>query len=379
MRGFRIATLFGIPLEINASWLIIFGILLYSLSVAVFPETQPGLGGNAYFAMGLVTTLLFFASLVLHELSHSLVSMHYGLRVRRIVLFVFGGVSETTQELPNPLIEFQVAIAGPLMSFLLAGLFALAAWILGNVPGWSPASVLCAWLAVVNIALGLFNLLPGFPLDGGRVLRAAAWKLTGSLRRATRIATRGGQVVGGLMIAWGFARLVAGDLFGALWIGVLGYLLIQAAASQYGQLIVNTALSRIGVTELMSRDPRVISPDMTLKQVVDDYLTRYPFEGYPVVNEGLDGLLQTKQVREVPATDWPRLRVRQVMRPLTPAEALDSHASVAEALERFNALGVGRLPVLDEGRIVGLLSQSDVVRWLAWHPDVERPDERASS
>ncbi|HEY9897790.1 MAG TPA: site-2 protease family protein [Pantanalinema sp.] len=376
MKGFRIATLFGIPIEINASWLIIFAIILWSLSAAVFPATYPGLSSGVHLAMGAVTTLLFFASLVAHELSHSLVSQHYGLRVRRIVLFVFGGISETTQELPSPSIEFKVAIAGPLMSFALAAAFALSARGLGSLPGFFAASGVCAWLAVVNLALGLFNLLPGFPLDGGRVLRAAAWQATGSLRRATRIASRGGQVVGGLLMLWGLLRLMAGDLFGAVWVGFIGYLLVQAASSQYGEMVLHAALSRVGVGTLMTRDPRVLDPEMTLQAVVDGYLLRYPYEGYPVVDGHLDGLLEAKQIKAVPPEDWPRLRVREVMTPLSEAQALDPHLSVSDALQRFSQLDVGRLPVVEGGEVVGVLSQSDVIRYLAWHPEVEKESPR---
>lgn len=372
MRGFRIATLFGIPLEINPSWLFIFALILWSLTVGVFPQTNPGLGRAVYLAMGLATTVLFFSSLIAHELSHSLVSQHFGLRVRRIILFVFGGVSETTQELPSPRIEFLVAVAGPLMSFALAGAFALAAWGLGTQPAWVAAAAVAAWLAVVNLALGLFNLLPGFPLDGGRLFRAAAWRVTGNLRRATRLASRGGQAVGMLMMLWGFWRLVRGDLFGAVWVGAIGYLLFQTAGSTYGELLVQTALGRVGVTELMSREPKVLAPGMTLQEVVEDFLMRYPYGGYPVVDGHLDGVLQANQIKEVPAAEWPVRRVAEVMTPMSDAEALDAHASVAEAVSRFNQLGVGRLPVVDEGQVVGVLSQSDVVRWLAWHPQAER-------
>ncbi|MBO9541802.1 site-2 protease family protein [bacterium] len=372
MKGFRIATLFGIPIEINVSWLIIFTIIFWSLSAAVFPMTYPGLGRGVYLLMGAVTTVLFFASLIAHELSHSLVSQHFGLRVRRIVLFVFGGISETTQELPSPAIEFKVAIAGPLMSFALGALFALLARGLDTMPGFFAAAGVCAWLAVVNLALGLFNLLPGFPLDGGRVLRAAAWQATGSLRRATRIASRGGQIVGGLLMLWGLLRVMAGDLFGAIWIGFIGYLLFQAAASQYGEMVLHAALSGVGVGDLMTRDPQVLDPDMTLSAVVDDYLLRYPYEGYPVVDGHLDGLLQAKQVKAVPPEEWSRRRVREVMTPLGDAQALDPHASVADALQRFSQLDVGRLPVVEEGRVIGMLSQSDVIRYLAWHPEIEK-------
>lgn len=372
MRGFRIATLFGIPIEINPSWLFIFVLILWSLTVGVFPQTYPGLPRATYAVMGLATTLLFFASLIAHELSHSMVSQHFGLRVRRIILFVFGGISETTQELPSPKIEFLVAVAGPLMSFALAALFALVAWGASGPVGWGPVAAVAAWLSIVNLALGLFNLLPGFPLDGGRLLRAAAWQVTGSLRRATRVASRGGQIVGGLMMLWGLWRLMQGDLVGAVWVGAIGYLLFQAAGSTYGELLVQTALSRVGVADLMSRDPKVLSPDMTLQEVVDDYLLRFPYGGYPVVDGHLDGMLQANQIKEVPPAEWPSRKVGDVMTPLSDQEAIDAHATVADAVTRFGQLGVGRLPVVDEGQVVGVLSQSDVIRWLAWHPEAAK-------
>lgn len=376
MRGFRIATIFGIPIEINPSWLVIFAILLWSLSGTVFPETYPGLGRATYWVMGLATTFLFFGSLIAHELSHSVLSQAYGMKVQRIILFVFGGISETTQELPNPKVEFLVAIAGPLMSFFLALVFAFAARQFELRPGLLSAGAVCAWLSIVNVALGIFNLLPGFPLDGGRILRAAAWKATGSYRKATRIASRAGQGVAIAMIAWGGFRLFNGDLFGAIWLGLLGSLLYQAAGSQYGEILLASTFTRLKVSDLMSTAPMTLTPDLSLQEVVDHFLLRHPYGGYPVSNGQLEGLLQAQQVRDVPPEERSRVRVSQVMRPLKPEQALERGTSVSEALQRFSMLEVGRLPVVDHGEIVGMLSQSDIVRWLAWHPTLESQEQK---
>ncbi len=368
MRGFRIGKAFGIPIEINASWLVIFALILWSLSSALFPAIVPGLGSTVYWLMGLGTTLAFFGSLLLHELSHSLVSRHYGLQVRRIVLFIFGGVSEATEEMPSAKVEFWVGIAGPLMSVLLAavswGLSLLTAGF-GNIP----LTVVFQWLAIVNLALALFNMLPGFPLDGGRVLRAAAWQITGSYKRATRIATRGGQVIAGLLIAWAVIRFINGDLFGGVWVGFLGYLLFQAASSSYGDLVLRDALSHVGVADLMSRNVQTLHPEMTVRDAVETTLSHHPFGGYPVADGHLHGLLQATDVKRVPTGEWPRLRVSELMLPLDENQALEPETSVAEALERFNRLGVGRLPVVHDGELVGILSQSDIMRWLEWHPE----------
>lgn len=371
MRGFRIGKAFGIPIEVNASWLVIFALIFWSLSAALFPAMLPGLGSTLYWLMGLGTTLAFFGSLLLHELSHSLVSRHYGLEVRRIVLFIFGGISEATDEMPNAKVEFWVGIAGPLMSVFLGALswgFSVLAAGLGN----APLTIVFEWLAIVNVALAVFNMLPGFPLDGGRVLRAAAWKITGSHRKATRIATRGGQIIAGLLIAWAVLRFVSGDLFGAVWVGFLGYLLFQAASSSYGELVLRDALSRVGVADLMSRDVQTLHPEMTVSDAVETTLSHHSFGGYPVADGHLHGILQANDVKQVPAGEWPRLRVSELMRPLDEEQALHPETPVSEALERFSRLGMGRLPVVQDGELVGILSQSDVMRWLEWHPEAAR-------
>ncbi len=368
MRGFRIGKAFGIPIEVNASWLVIFGLILWSLSAALFPSIVPGLGSATYWLMGVATTLAFFGSLLLHELSHSLVSRHYGLQVRRIVLFIFGGVSEATDEMPSAKVEFWVGIAGPLMSVFL-GAASWAVSLLMAAIGNVPLTVVFQWLAVVNVALAVFNMLPGFPLDGGRVLRAAAWQITGSHRKATRIATRGGQIIAGLLMAWAFIRLVNGDLLGGVWVGFLGYLLFQAASSSYGDLVMRDALSHVGVSDLMSRNVQTLHPEMTVRDAVETTLSHHPFGGYPVADGHLHGILQATDVKRVPAGEWPRLRVSELMRPLDEEQALGPETTVTEALERFNRLGVGRLPVIQDGELVGILSQSDVMRWLEWHPE----------
>lgn len=369
MRGFRIGKAFGIPIEINASWLVIFALILWSLSAALFPAILPGRPSQLYWLMGLGTTLAFFGSLLLHELSHSLVSRHYGLHVRRIVLFIFGGVSEATAEMPSAKVEFWVGIAGPLMSVFL-GVLSWGLSLLTAAIGNAPLTVVLQWLAIVNVALAVFNMLPGFPLDGGRVLRAAAWQITGSHRRATRIATRGGQLIASMLIGWAVFRLVNGDLLGGVWVGFLGYLLFQAASSSYGDLLMRDALSHVGVSDLMSRNVLTLHPEMTVRDAVETTLSQHPFGGYPVADGHLHGILQTTDVKRVPVGDWPRIRISELMRPLDEGEALSPESTVAEALDRFNRLGVGRLPVLHDGELIGILSQSDVMRWLEWHPEV---------
>lgn len=371
MRGFRIGKAFGIPIEVNASWLVIFALILWSLSSALFPAMLPGLDSGRYWVMGVGTTFAFFGSLLLHELAHSLVSRHFGMDVRRIVLFIFGGISEATSEMPSAKVEFWVSIAGPLMSLAL-GVLSWAVAMGAAAANSVTFSVVFQWLAIVNVALAVFNLLPGFPLDGGRVLRAAAWKITGNHRRATRIASRGGQVVAGLLLAWAVLRFIAGDILGGVWMGFLGYLLFQAAASSYGDLVLKDALSHVGVGELMSRNVQTLHPEMTVRDAVDTTIAHHPFGGYPVADGHLHGILQANDVKRVPPNEWPRLRVSELMKPLDDDLTLSPETPVSEALERFSRHGVTRLPVVEDGELVGILSQSDVIRWIDWHPELQK-------
>lgn len=371
MRGVRIGRAFGIPIEINASWLVIFALILWSLSAALFPALLPGMQPLTYWGMGLGTALAFFGSLLLHELSHSLVSRHYGLEVRRIVLFIFGGISEATAEMPSAKVEFWVGIAGPLMSLALAVLswgLSVGTTAIGN----APLTMVFQWLAIVNVALAVFNMLPGFPLDGGRVLRAAAWQITGDYRKATRIASRGGQMVAALLMAWAAWRFVAGDILGAVWVGFIGYLLFQAAGNAYGELILRDALSHVGVSDLMTRQVQTLHPEMSVRDAVDSTISHHPFGGYPVADGHLHGILQADDVKRVPTGEWPRLRVSELMKPIEEDKALSPDDTASEALERFGRLGVTRLPVMQDGELVGILSQSDVLRWLEWHPEVRK-------
>lgn len=364
----RIGRLLGIPIELNPSWFLIFFLMVWSLGAQVFPTWQPGLPTAAYWLMGVAAALVLFGSLLLHEMAHSLMSRRYGLEVRRITLFLFGGVSEAPDEMPSPRAEFWIAIVGPLMSLALAlGFFALS-YGAGALGAPVALSSVLGWLGVVNVALALFNLIPGFPLDGGRVLRAAVWARTGDMRKATRWASYGGRAFAVVLIGVGVARLVGGNWFGGLWLGVIGWLLFQAAEGTYSQLKLKEALNQVTVGRLMSRDVVVMGADLTLQEAVDGYFMALAFGGYPVVDEGgrLVGMVTRAQVKAVPPGRWPEVAVREVMAPIAEVTVVRPEERVGDRLSALMGDGLGRLPVVSEQGLVGVLSQSDVLRYLSW-------------
>ncbi len=366
----RVGRLFGIPIEINASWFLIFGLVALSLATRVFPEWQAGLQPGLYWLLGLVTALAFFGCVLLHELAHALMGRRMGHPVTRITLFLFGGVSEAPDEMRSPWAEFWIAIVGPLTSLALGGgFFALAAW--AGAAG-APAGLAEAlgWLGVINVGLALFNLLPGFPLDGGRVFRAAAWAWTHDLRKATRWASYGGRAFAAVLIGVGLARFIGGDWFGGFWMAFLGWLIYQAAQGSYLQLVVTQTLNRVPVGRLMIAAPVTLDPALTLREVVDEYFLPQPFSSYPVVQDGrVLGMLGRGEVKAVPPDRWDDLTAADVMVPAAALPALTPAMGVGEALPLLAKDGRGRLPVIADGRLVGMLSQTDVLRYLTWTAD----------
>jgi Zn-dependent protease/predicted transcriptional regulator len=371
--NFRLARIMGIPFEINPSWFLIFFLVVWSLSVEVFPTWQAGLQPFLYWIMGIVTALALFASLLFHELCHSLVSRHFGLEVKRITLFLFGGVSETTDEMPSPRAEFLIAGAGPLSSFFLALCFAIAGRIALMVTAPSALTDALGWLAFINGALGLFNLVPGFPLDGGRIFRALVWGRTHDLKKATRFAAYGGEAFAIVLIGVGLARVFGGNWFGGFWLIFLGWLLFQAAKGSYTQLVITQSLNRITVSQIMSRQVVSLTPHLTLREVVEGHFMREAFGGYPVIeNQRLLGLLTRQQVQAIASEQWDTLTVESAMIPVTELQALSPDEPVGHALATLMSGSLGRLPVLADGHVVGMLSQSDLARYLSWHATGEK-------
>jgi Zn-dependent protease len=363
-----VGRVFGIPLRIHVSWLIIFVLITFGLAAGYFPreyprEKYPEWTPQLYWVIGFATSILFFVSVLLHELAHSLLARARGLAVHDIVLFIFGGVSEISDETKNPATEFFVAFIGPLTSFVLAGLF-YGLWFVAR-PLSGPVAALGWYLGFINGMLGAFNLIPGFPLDGGRVLRSILWKATGNLEKSTRWAARSGQVVAYLFILFGIWLAIYHDLLNGLWIAFIGWFLDNAALSSYRQLIIRQTLSEHTVSEIMMRDYPQTSPDVPLSAVVEEYLLPYGLRCLPVVTDGrLVGLLTVHDLQKVPREQWPMTPTSQIMIPMERVKVTGPGENLWHALEEMTQEGVNQLPVLTEGRLEGLLTRAGVLTFL---------------
>ncbi|MGJ3253631.1 MAG: site-2 protease family protein, partial [Elainellaceae cyanobacterium] len=273
MRGFKLGSILGFEIRIDLSWLLIFSLILWTLTANLFPANYPGLSESTYIIMGVTGTILFFVSLVIHELSHSVVARAKGIPVEGITLFAFGGVSRTRMDAESPGDEFQIAGIGPLTSLILAGVSALV-WYLGRNAGLGVAILgVAAYLAWINTLLAVFNLLPGFPLDGGRLFRSIVWRFTNNLKTATRVASIGGRVLGYGLIFFGFWQLFSPgpNLIGGLWLVLIGWFLNNAAEVSYQDLVVRMALEGLRVRDVMTLEPETIPSSLNLQELVDQY------------------------------------------------------------------------------------------------------------
>lgn len=384
--GIRVARIFGINIHIDWSWIFIFILITWQLAIAVFPGFHPDLAFFPLLGLSVAASLLFFASVLAHELAHSLMAKARGLPVRRITLFIFGGVSNIEREPPSPAAEFWITVVGPLTSFILGVLFLFAGlYPLGgavqNLPqaltGLGPFYTLLFWLGSINILLAIFNLIPGFPLDGGRILRSIIWAITGSLRRATRWASMVGHVVAWLFIITGIAMvfgipvpIFGTGLVGGIWLAFIGWFLNNAAAQSYQQVVVQDMLEGVSVTRLMRSQPPTVEPELPISSLVYDHLMGTDERAFPVLDEGrLVGMVCLEDVRKVPKEEWDQTRVHQIMTPSEELEVISPREDATEALEKISRRDINQVPVVQNGELVGLLRRQDIMRWLQLHSE----------
>ena len=361
--SWRVGRIAGIEVRIDSSWAVIALLITYSMYLRA-SVLYPELSGGGAVALGIVAAVLFFGSVLVHELAHAVVSQARGIRVQDITLFLFGGATRARVESRGPGDEFLIALVGPLTSGLLAGLFGIVASLGGEVLSRPLAGTL-GYLAWVNLVLAVFNLVPGFPLDGGRLLRSAIWKATGSLSRATRIASVSGQAVGWLLVAGGVAFLLAGDLAGGIWFAFIGWFLVQAARSSYQELQLRNLLRGVEAEDVMAGSLLRIPPDLTLQQAVDGYFMRYDHSAFPVEEHGRTiGLLTLRGVRRVPSQEWSTRRVREHMVPLDDQVLVAPHARMDDVLGKLQDGEANRVLVVQDGEVVGIITPSDLTRWL---------------
>jgi Zn-dependent protease/predicted transcriptional regulator len=348
----------GIRIGIHWSWLVVFGLIAWTLAAEVFPAQNPDLSSTAYVAMALVATLLFFGSLLLHELGHAVQARRERVEIDGITLWLFGGIARFKGDLPNAGAEFRIAVAGPIVTLGIGATCALLASTAG-LP--EAADGVAAWLGYTNLALLAFNLLPALPLDGGRVLRSLLWMRNGDRARATFAAGHIARVLAYLMIGFGIASLLFFGAFAGAWLAFIGWFLLQASAAEVRWVAATQALAGIHVDDLMTREPVSVEPSMSLGRFVDDVVWNNRHTTYPVVASGRPvGLLPFRRVAESPRTEWDETTVGDRMLTLEQIPVFDRGDDVLRALAALQESGAGRGLVVDDGRLVGILSTSDI-------------------
>lgn len=357
----QVARVLGIPIRLHFSWLIIFGLIVWSLSTGYFPAQAPDLPASSYWAKGLVASLLFFVSILLHELGHAVVARFQGLRTRSISLFIFGGLAELEKDPKDGRVELWIAAAGPVVSLALAGLFYLCA----TLPFVSPAvAAVAKYLALINLMLAVFNLVPAFPMDGGRLLRGALWGPLGKAR-ATRIASQAGSFFAFFLIFAGVFSLVRGNTLGGVWYILIGWFIKDASAASYQQVRLDEALRGVTVREAMMAAVETVSSTGSVAEAAREHFMRTGYGSYPVKRgETVVGLLCLKDVLRLSVEEREATSVQGAMRPLTEAITSDPDEALPLAIARMAQGGIARLLVMDGERLVGLLTMNGVIRRL---------------
>jgi Zn-dependent protease len=352
----------GIPIGLDYSWFLIFALLTWTLAVSYFPAEFANWPPLVYWITGALTAIMLFVSVLLHELGHSVIALRYKIPVRSITLFLFGGVAQIASEPPSAVAEFFIAIAGPIVSLALAVLFTL---VKPALTGIEPLWGLAKYLAYINFALVLFNLIPGFPLDGGRVFRAIVWALTKNMRRATLLAANSGRFFGFLFILVGVWQVLGGNFGGGLWIAFIGWFLDNAASAQVHQVVFQGLLAGHTVSQAMSGRCASVPADLTLEQLVDEHILGSGRRCFLVHRgESTIGLMTLHRIKDVPRPDWGRTSAEQVMIPLEKWKRTQPDAGLWTALQQMDRDGVNQLPVMTGSQVVGMLSREDVITFL---------------
>ncbi|HEX8967847.1 MAG TPA: site-2 protease family protein [Chloroflexota bacterium] len=372
---FNLGRVAGIEIGIHYTWLLAFALISWSLAEGYFPTTLPHASQLTYWLMGIAGALLLVGSVLLHELSHSLVARQRGLRVDSITLFIFGGVSNLSSDATRPADEFVVAGVGPLTSLVLAGL----SWALGYVfhNSIDIVAALLGYLAFANATLGVFNLVPGFPLDGGRVLRGVLWAVTGSLRKATRVASYTGQAIGYVLILLGVSSLLGGDVLSGLWIAFIGWFLSGAAESTRQEQAVREVLSGIAVRLVMNTSPPVASPRATVESFVFERAVQHGERAVLIVEAGrLLGLVTLADVKRVDRDLWATTPLAEIMSSAD-LQTVTPETDVATALELMTTRAIHQVPVLADGQVVGMISRAEILEMLQVRAELDLPAPRA--
>ncbi len=361
----KLFKVFGIEIRLDYSWFIIFALFAYYFGFNYFPAVLPGANNGIIAIVTFITVILFFTSVLVHEMSHSLVAKSQGTPVGRITLFLFGGMAQIEKEPETPKNEFVMAIAGPAASFVLAILFGII-WLLTRQYEIIREPV--RYLTIINIILGIFNMLPGYPLDGGRVLRSIIWKVTDNIKKATLIASTAGRVIGFLIIAVGIFFLFTGNFLNGVWFAFIGWFLQSSAQMGYRQLVFETSIKGVKVGDVMNDDIVLVEKNMTLQELIDEYFMRYRFGRFPVVedlrSERLIGIISLHDIKSIERQKWPETRVGDIVKTIDENEKVDMSMEISEAIKRMGKIGLGHLVIMSGNKLKGIITKSDVMRFI---------------
>jgi Zn-dependent protease/predicted transcriptional regulator len=362
--GINLFKVAGIQITIDVSWFIIFLLVLWSLSAGYFPRQFPDQSVQVYWGAGLVATILFFFSVLFHEMSHSLMAQRCGIEISEIKLFIFGGVSRLSEEAKNPVNEFKIAVVGPLSSFVLAIFFWLCTKLLSGLQ-LPLAQIITGYLVWINVALGIFNLLPGFPLDGGRILRAILWYKTGSLSRATKWASDVGKGLAIALMVLGALQIFAGMLIGGIWLIFIGMFLRGVAEGGYQEVVMRQSLEDVEVREVMIEDVVFVQPDLTVKELVTDYFLRYGFKGFPVMDKGqVIGVISLAEAKNIDHSQESTTRVADIMQPYNEDIIISPDISLVIAMRKMVTENTARLLVMENDQLLGMITKTGLLRFL---------------
>jgi len=370
---FRLGKILGIQIGVHYSWLFIFVILTWSLASTYYPLNYPEISATTNWILGTLSSLMLFASVLAHELGHSIVAQRRGIPVKSITLFIFGGAATITKEAETPGAEFSMAITGPAVSFLLAGIFWLIYFVVGDASQIIGAVAL--YLATINAVLGVFNMVPGFPLDGGRVFRSFLWATTKDFRRATRIATYTGQGFAYFLIIGGIGFALLGALQG-LWLALIGWFLSNAASATYRQTVVTELLREGRVKDIMATDFKSVPPDISLQQALHDYIMQYSQHALLVVRgQKLEGLLTMTDIKMKSRGQWSSVLVNEVMTKAGELKTVSPEDGLNTVIHLMESGDLNQLPVMSGQKLVGLISRSELIRYIKFQQEIDTGDK----
>lgn len=366
-KRFNLFRLMGFQVRMDMSWIFIAVLIAWSLSTGFFPFYYEGLDRGTYWMMGIVGALGLFLSIIVHEFSHSVVARRYGTPMKGITLFIFGGMAEMSDEPTKPKAEFMMAVVGPVSSMVIAAIFygVYAAGTGGAIP--QPVNGVVGYLAFINATLAVFNIIPAFPLDGGRMLRSILWGAKGDLRWATRISSFIGSAFGILLIVLGIFSFFTGNFIGGMWWFLIGMFLNSAARMSYQQLLTRRALEGETVSRFMTRDAVTVPPSATLDSLVNDYVYRYQYKMFPVVSDSdkIEGCITTREIKQIPREEWKNKRVGDVLKPCSLENTIPAGSDAMKALSLMNRTGSSRLLVTEGDRLAGVISLKDMMKFLS--------------